>query len=72
MNRAPQIPPISAAGGAAGARPVAAAEAAIEGAVGELQKIVDRLTAGKRVSCRVNGDTVTVITWRDITPEEEE
>jgi hypothetical protein len=36
-----------------------------------MQPIVDKLTSGKRESIRTNGETVTVSSWRDITPAEE-
>jgi hypothetical protein len=45
-------------------------EVVIEGNVTAPQKIVDKLTSGKRQSVRVNGDSVTSVTWADITPKE--
>jgi len=37
-----------------------------------LQYIVDKLTSGKRESCRVNGTTVEEITWRQVVEPEED
>ena len=36
------------------------------------QPIVDRLSSGKRESCRINGESISRINRRDITPKEEQ
>ncbi len=46
-------------------------EAEIRGSV-NLQYVVDKLTSGKRESCRVNGHTIESITWRQVRNEKEE
>jgi hypothetical protein len=45
-------------------------QAEIRGSV-NLQYIVDKLTSGKRESCRVNGTTLEEITWRQVVEPEE-